>query len=84
MLLGKLLKSVSKNYRKIPVKGISFDKKGKLLIGLLRIFNTKIGTVSLAILLKILKTSFPKLIIYDEDELPSPDIKWIINNFEKI
>jgi len=33
---------------------------------------------------KILKTSFPKLIIYDEDELPSPDIKWIVNNFEKI
>jgi hypothetical protein len=66
------------------VKGISFDKKGKLLIGFLRIFNTKIGTVALAILLKILKTSFPKLIIYDEDELPSPDIKWIINNFEKI
>ena len=66
------------------VKGISFDKKGKLLIGFLRIFNTKIGTVALAILLKILKTSFPKLIIYDEDELPSPDIKWIVNNFEKI
>ena len=30
MLLGKLLKSVSKNYRKIPVGGISFDsRKGK-------------------------------------------------------
>ena len=63
---------------------VIFDKKGKLLIGLLRIFNTKIGTIALAISLKILKTSFPKLIIYDEDELPSPDIKWIVNNFEKI
>ena len=27
MLLGKLLKSVSKNYRKIPVGGISFDSR---------------------------------------------------------
>ena len=27
MLLGNLLKSTSKNYRKIPVKGISFDSR---------------------------------------------------------
>ena len=27
MLLGNLLKSVSKNYQKIPVKGISFDSR---------------------------------------------------------
>ncbi len=44
----------------------------------------KITFIEGPILLKILKTSFPKLIIYDEDELPSPDIKWIVSNFEKI
>ena len=38
MLLGNLLKSINKNYRKIPVKGISFDsrkikKKDVLSIG---------------------------------------------------
>ena len=27
MLLGNLLKSTSKKYRKIPVKGISFDSR---------------------------------------------------------
>ena len=38
MLLGNLLKSVSKSYRKIPVKGIAFDsrkvKKGDIFLQL--------------------------------------------------
>ena len=66
------------------VKGISFNKKGKFFINYLKIFNTKIGTIILAVSLKILKTVFPKLIIYNEKNFPSPDIKWIIKNFEKI
>tara|TARA_B110000014_G_C20125156_1_gene598672 strand:- start:1058 stop:1624 length:567 start_codon:yes stop_codon:yes gene_type:complete len=66
------------------VKGISFNKKGKVIINFLKIFNTKIGTIILAISLKILKAIFPKLIIYNEKNFPSPDIKWIIKNFEKI
>ena len=66
------------------VKAISFDRKGKIFIKFLEIFNTKIGTAFLAVSLKISKTFFPKLIIYNEKDLPSPDIKWIINNFEKI
>jgi len=66
------------------VKGISFNKKGKFVLCFLKIFNTKIGTALLACSLKILKASFPRLIIHNESDLPSPDIKWIINNFEKI
>tara|TARA_A100001037_G_scaffold276394_1_gene275654 strand:- start:501 stop:1067 length:567 start_codon:yes stop_codon:yes gene_type:complete len=66
------------------VKAISFNKKGDLMIRLLRFFNSKLGMITLAFSLKILKMFFPKLIIYNEDDLPSPDIRWIINNFEKV
>jgi L-amino acid N-acyltransferase YncA len=66
------------------VKAISFNRKGKIFIKFLEIFNTKIGTVFLAMSLKTFKTFFPKLIIYNEENSPSPDIKWIIKNFEKI
>ena len=66
------------------VKGIAFYKKGRLFIQLLRFFNTKTGTILLAIALKMLHSVFPALIIYNEDGLPKPDVKWIIKNFEKI
>lgn len=66
------------------VKAISFNKKGKIFIKFLGIFNTKIGTIFLALSLKSFKIFFPKLIIYNEENLPSPDIIWIIKNFEKI
>ena len=66
------------------VKGISFNKKGKLMIKLLSFFNTKIGTVVLAISLKFIRASIPRLIIYNEENGPTPDTKWIIKNFEKL
>ncbi|MDC0171498.1 GNAT family N-acetyltransferase [Candidatus Nitrosopelagicus sp.] len=66
------------------VKGISFNKKGRLIIKLLSFFNTKIGMVFLAISLEFLKTIIPKLIIYNEENGPSPNMKWIIKKFEKI
>ena len=66
------------------VKAISFNRKGNFMIKFLHFFNTKIGMIVLAFSLKTLKTFFPKLIIYNENDLPSPDIKWIIKNFEKI
>ncbi len=66
------------------VKGIAFDKKGKLILKLLQIFNTKTGMALLAISIKFLYSIFPTLIIYNEDGLPEPDLKWIIKNFERI
>ena len=66
------------------VKGISFNTKGKIMIKILSSFFNKIGTVLLAISLKFLKSIFPKLIIYNETNGPSPDMKWIIKKFEKI
>jgi len=79
------VQNIKKNYgKKEAVKGISFNTKGKIMIKILSSFNTKIGTVLLAISLKFLKSIFPKLIIYNETNGPSPDMKWIIKNFEKI
>jgi len=66
------------------VKGIAFNRKGSAIIRLLKIFNTKSGMVLLAISIKLLFSIFPSLIIYNEDGLPQPDIKWIVRNFEKI
>ena len=66
------------------VKGISFNKKGELVIKFLGFFNTKIGMIVLGLSLKFLNKIIPKLIIYNEKNSPSPDMKWIIKNFEKI
>ena len=66
------------------VKAIVFKKRGKMVVNLLRIFNTKSGMLFLGIILKILKSKFPSLIIYNEDELQPPDINHMLRKFEKV
>ena len=66
------------------VKAISFKKKGRLVINFLKIFNTKCGMFFLGLILKILKSSFPSLIIYNEEGLNPPDIRCMLKKFEKI
>ena len=58
--------------------------RGKIMEILLKNFNTKIGMITLACLLKILKSLFPKLINLNEKKLPSPDISYIVKNFQKM
>jgi len=50
----------------------------------LRVFNTKVGMALLACFLKISKFTLPKIINYNEKKIPNPDIKHMIENFEKI
>ena len=66
------------------VKAIVFKKRGKIIINLLRIFNTKIGIFFLGCLLKVFRFAFPNIILYNEDNPPKPNIKWILQNFEKV
>ena len=66
------------------IKIIIFKKRGVIVKKFLRCFNTKIGIFFLACILKISTSLFKKMLAYDEKEVPIPDIKWIINNFEKI
>ncbi len=62
-----------------------FKTKGKVLEKILKLFNTKIGIVILAISLKIFrKLTFRSLLTLPPDEFPSPDLMYIIKNFQKI
>ena len=61
-----------------------FKPQGKIVEMFLSIFNTKVGMTLLACCLKISKFTLPKIINYNEKKIPNPDIKHIMENFEKI
>ncbi len=66
------------------IKIIIFDDKGKMIENILSIFNTKFGIFFLACFLKLSRKLFKKIFAYDENEVPSPNIKYILTKFEKI
>lgn len=65
------------------IKILIFKPRGKIVAKFLSIFNTRIGIALLGLTLKITKILFAKVFLYSE-EIPDPNIKWIIKNFEKI
>ncbi len=65
-------------------KIISFNTKGKILSNFLKIFNTKGGMFLLGLMLKSFFPIFIKFVNHTEDNRPNPNLKWILNNFEKI
>jgi len=65
-------------------KIISFNTKGKILSNLLKIFNTTCGMFFLGLMLKSFFPIFVKFVNHTEDDRPTPNFKWILNNFEKI
>lgn len=66
------------------VKIIILKPKGKIIKKILTCLNTKIGIFFLACILKTSRSLFKKMIAYNEEQVPIPDIKWIIKKFEKI
>jgi len=59
--------------------------KGKVLEKILKLFNTKIGITILAISLKIFrKFMFSSVLTLQSEEFPSPNLRYIIKNFQKI
>ena len=66
------------------IKIIIFKKRGVIVKKFLECFNTKIGIFFLACILKTSRSLFKKMIAYNEEQVPIPDIKWIIKKFEKI
>lgn len=66
------------------IKICVFKYRGKIMEKFLNFFNTLIGITILACILKITKPLFNKTISYNENQIPEPNIKWIIKNFEKI
>ena len=66
------------------IKIYVLKSRGRIIERFLSFFNTLIGIFILACILKILKPLFTKVISYNEKQIPDPNIKWIIKNFEKI
>jgi ribosomal protein S18 acetylase RimI-like enzyme len=63
----------------------SFSKKGDIIKKLLSFFNSKTGTITLILSMKILKNSlFKKVLTYSPEEFPDPNITHCIKNFKKI
>ena len=67
----------------IPVI-LPFNKKGKFLITIFRIFNTKLGNRIFGIILSLSQPFLKNLIAFSSDELPKLDLKYSTKNFEKI
>tara|TARA_Y100001936_G_scaffold33979_1_gene32039 strand:+ start:502 stop:1068 length:567 start_codon:yes stop_codon:yes gene_type:complete len=66
------------------VKIIIFNSKGKIIRGILSMFNTKIGILFLGCFLKIFRNLFREIFAYDEDVIPIPNVKNIFQKFEKV
>ena len=66
------------------VKIIILKKRCIIIEKFLKCFNTKIGIFFLGCSLKIFKNYFNSVIGYDEEKIPIPSIKHIVQNFEKI
>jgi len=63
---------------------LPFNKKGKLLTKLLRIFNTKIGNFFFVLSFKILSPFFKQLIAFDEKNMPKMEFGKSIQKFQKV
>ena len=72
------------NEKILDVKIIILKPMGKIIKKFLSCFNSKIGIFFLACTLKITKPLFKKVLSYNEENTPSPSIKTIIKNFQKI
>ena len=68
----------------LDVKIIVFRPGGKIIKKILGCFNSKIGIFFLACALKMTKPLFKKVLSYNEENTPSPSIRTIIKNFQKI
>ena len=72
------------NEKILDVKIIILRPMCKIIKKFLSCFNSKIGIFFLACTLKITKPLFKKVLSYNEENAPSPSIKTIIKNFQKI
>ena len=66
------------------VKILVFKKRAIIIKKILKLFNSKSGMLILGILLKFSRKIFPRIINYNEEEIPEPSIINMINKFEKI
>lgn len=58
--------------------------KGRLVSAFFRLFNNLAGMAVLAIVLKVTKPLFTKVLTYPPDEFPDPSISSMLRNFRKL
>lgn len=63
---------------------LPFDKKGTILMNMLRIFNTRFGNIVFALLLRILQPLLKDLIAFSGSMMPKIDLLYSLQNFEKV
>jgi len=63
---------------------LPFNWKGKLVENLMKIFNTQIGNTMFAVLFVLLRPILKNLIALTGNTMPKIDLKYSINNFEKV
>ena len=74
----------NKNEGREIVVILPFNKKGKLILKLLKFFNTRIGNSIFAIILMTSRPFLKHIITFDQTIMPQIDFIKSISNFEKI
>jgi len=76
------------NYNKTEGKEIvvvlPFNKKGKFVVNLMKIFNTRLGNAIFGISLVLFRGLLKHIITFSADEMPKIDLSYSISNFEKV
>jgi len=84
----KLMPIFQVNYRPDFVRDIvflGFNKKGKIMKKILKIFNNKLGMIFLITSIKLFRgILFKFLLTLSPEEFPSPNVQYALKNFKKI
>ena len=70
--------------RILDIRLLPFNAKGKIIGKLFRFFNLRIGMFILACILRISKPIFPRVLGHTTEDIPDPNITWIMKNFNKV
>lgn len=68
----------------LDIKILELKSQSKIIKLVLGMFNTKLGHILLAIILKIMVTVSPKILVHTNEGLPHVNVRYMIKNFEKI
>ena len=63
---------------------LPFNKKGLFMKNFMRIFNTRIGNATFALLLYLMNPFLKYLIAFSSDTMPKIDLSYSLRNFEKV
>ena len=68
----------------MDVRFVAWNLKGRIIEKIFRLFNSRVGMLTLACMLRISKPLFPRLLGHTAEDIPDPSITWIMKNFTKI